>query len=266
MDPIFFGGLVVTLLGIVLAMLIDGNSVGPLIGPSAFVLVFTASLGAGVMAYRKSELVNLPKSALKAMRGKPPDVQATITQLGRLADTARRDGMLALEMKLEELEDRFVQLGVQLLVDGSDERVVKETLEIELAATEQRHRTSIGFFERLAGYAPTFGMVGTVIGLVNMLGNLTDPTQLGQGMALALLTTLYGVLIGNLIFAPIAARLERLHEVEMEALEVALDGILTIRRGASPRGVIERLESYIPPSDRLGVGDRLNAEAPGEAA
>lgn len=266
MDPIFLGGLLLTLLGIVLAMLIDGNSLGPLIGPSAFILVFSASVGAGIMAYRRSELVQMPQSALKAVRGVAPDVQSTITQLAQLADTARRDGMLALEMKLEDIKDRFVQLGVQLLVDGSDERVVKETLEIELAATEQRHRTSIAFFERLATYAPTFGMVGTVIGLVNMLGNLTDPTQLGQGMALALLTTLYGVLIGNLIFAPIAARLERLHEVEMEALEVALDGILTIRRGASPRGVIERLESYLPPSARVGVGDRLNPTARGEAA
>jgi chemotaxis protein MotA len=265
-DPIFVGGLILALLGIVLAMLIDGNSLGPLIGPSAFILVFSASVGAGVMAYRKAELTSMPKSALKAMNGRAPDVQATITLLAQLADTARRDGMLALEMKLEEIKDRFVQLGVQLLVDGSDERVVKETLDIELAATEQRHRTSIAFFERLAGYAPTFGMVGTVIGLVNMLGNLTDPAQLGQGMALALLTTLYGVLIGNLVFAPIAARLERLHDVEMEALEVAMDGILTIRRGASPRGVIERLESYLPPGERMGVGDRLNGSARDEAA
>jgi chemotaxis protein MotA len=266
MDPIFIGGLLLTLLGIVVAMLIDGNSFGPLIGPSAFVLVFTASVGAGIMAYRKNELVMMPKSAIKAMKSDVPDVQTTITQLAKLAEVARRDGMLALEAKLDEIDDRFVRLGVQLLVDGVDEQVVKDTLEIELAATDERHRTAIGFFEKLAAYAPTFGMVGTVIGLINMLGNLTDPEQLGIGMALALLTTLYGVMIGNLLFAPIAARLERLNDVEMAALDVALDGILTIRRGASPRGVIERLESYLPPSDRMGVGDRLAADAPGEAA
>lgn len=257
MDPIFFGGLVITLLGIIVAMLIDGNSVGPLIGPSAFVLVFTASIGAGIMAYRKNELLNMPKSAVKAVRSEIPDVQDTITELAKLAEVARREGMLALEDKMEEIDDRFLELGVQLLVDGVDEQVVKETLEIELAATDERHRTSIDFYKGLAGYAPTFGMVGTVIGLINMLGNLEDPGQLGRGMALALLTTLYGVMIGNLLFNPIAMRLERLNDIEMAGLEVALDGILSIRGGASPRGVIERLEAYLPPSERIGVGDRL---------
>lgn len=257
MDPIFFGGLVITLLGIIAAMLMDGNSIGPLIGPSSFVLVFVASLGAGIMAYRRSELTGMPKSALKAIKGTVPDVQDTITQLAKLAEVARRNGMLALEEKLESIDDRFLQLGLQLLIDGTDEEVVRDTLEIELAATDERHRTAIDFYKGLGAYAPTFGMVGTVIGLINMLGNLTNPSELGKGMALALLTTLYGVLIANLMFNPIAARLERLNEVEIAAMEVALDGILTIRGGASPRGLIERLESYLPPSARIGVADRL---------
>ncbi|MFP4311433.1 MAG: motility protein A [Nitriliruptoraceae bacterium] len=262
MDPIFFGGLVLTLLGIIVAMFIDGNSLGPLIGPSSFILVFTASIGAGIMAYRKSELAMMPRSALQAIKSEVPDIQDTITELARLAETARREGMLALENKLEEIDDRFLSLGIQLLVDGADEKVVQETLEIELAATDERHTTAIDFFKGLAGYAPTFGMVGTVIGLINMLGNLEDPGQLGRGMALALLTTLYGVMIGNLVFNPIAMRLERLNEVELAALEVAIDGILSIRAGASPRGVIERLEAYLPPSERIGVGDRLTKPGP----
>ena len=267
MDPIFFGGLLLTLLGIVIATLMDGNSLSPLIGPSSFVLVFSASVGAGIMAYRRSELGGMPKAAVKAVKkGEVPDVQDTITQLAKLAEVARRDGMLALEAKLEEIDDRFLQLGLQLLIDGADENVVRDTLEIELAATDERHRTAIDFYKGLGAYAPTFGMVGTVIGLINMLGNLTDPSELGKGMALALLTTLYGVLISNLVFNPIAARLERLNEIEMAAMDVALDGIITIRGGASPRGLIERLESYLAPSARIGVGDRLAAPAGNEAA
>jgi chemotaxis protein MotA len=265
MDPIFFGGLFLTLLGIVVATLMDGNSLSPLIGPSSFILVFTAAVGAGIMAYRKSELGGMPKSALKAVKGEVPDVQDTITQLAKLAEVARRDGMLALEEKLEEIDDRFLQLGLQLLIDGADEDVVRDTMDIELAATDERHKTAINFYKGLGGYAPTFGMVGTVIGLINMLGNLTDPSELGKGMALALLTTLYGVLIGNLLFNPIAARLERLNEVEMAAMDVALDGIITIRGGASPRGLIERLESYLPPSARIGAGDRLAGPSSGNA-
>ncbi|MEX2548932.1 MAG: MotA/TolQ/ExbB proton channel family protein, partial [Nitriliruptoraceae bacterium] len=178
-------------------------------------------------------------------------------ELAQLAEVARRDGMLALEARLEGIEDRFVRTGVQLLVDGVDEDVLKDTLEIETAALDDRHSTAISFFRSLAGYAPTFGMVGTVIGLINMLGNLSDPSQLGQGMALALLTTLYGVMMANLVFNPLADRLQRMNDLELAAMDVALDGILTIRRGASPRGVIERLESYLPPSERIGVAARL---------
>ena len=266
MDPLFLGGLVLALLGIVVATSMDGNSFGPLIGPSSLVLVLSGALGAGLMAYRKTELGALPKSLVKAVKGQGMQVQETITCLGQLAEVARRDGMLALEARLESLEDRFLRAGVQLLVDGVDEEVLRDTLEIEIAATDERHRNAIGFFKAIAGYAPTFGMVGTVIGLINMLGNLTDPSQLGKGMALALLTTLYGVMFANLVFQPIASRLERLNELELSTLDVALDGILTIRRGASPRGVIERLEAYLPPSERIGVGDRLNPSAPAAAA
>lgn len=259
MDPIFFIGLIVTLAGILLAMVIDGNSIGPLIGPSAFMMVVVTSISAGIMAYRKHELLTIPKSAVRAFKSNVPDVQTTITELARLAEIARRDGMLALEAEIEHLDDRFLRLGVQLLVDGVDEEVVQETLDIELEATDERHRTAIGFFKGVSGYAPTFGMVGTVVALVNMLGNLEDPEQLGIGMALALLTTLYGVLIANLVFTPIAVRLERLNDDELAALTVAQDGVLSIRSGASPRGVVERLESYLPPSQRVGLDGRPSA-------
>ena len=261
MDPLFLGGLLLTLIGIVLSTLIDGNSFGALVGPSSALLVVCGSLGASVMSYRLAELHSLPRSAVTAVTAKVPSIPDTITQLAALADTARRDGMLALEGRLEEIEDRFSRLGVQLLVDGGDEDVLRETLEIEIAATDERHRTAIGFFKQLGAYAPTFGMVGTVIGLINMLGNLDNPEQLGIGMAMALLTTLYGVLFANLLFKPMATRLERLNELELAAMDVTLDGILTIRRGASPRALIERLESYLPPTERLGASERLNAEA-----
>ncbi|MTV27337.1 motility protein A [Nitriliruptoraceae bacterium ZYF776] len=267
MDPLFIGGLALTLVGIVVSTILDGNSLGPLIGPTSFIMVLSGAVGAGSMAFRMQDLKALPQSAMAAIKRSPPDVGATIDSLAGLADTARRDGMLALEAKLEEIDDRFVQLGIQLLVDGGDEDVLRETLEIEISATDERHRTSISFFKSLAAYAPTFGMVGTVIGLINMLGNLSDPSQLGKGMAMALLTTLYGVLFANLLFNPVATRLERANELELAAMDVALDGILTIRRGASPRALVERLESYLPPSERIGAAERLGGgpKPPGDA-
>lgn len=258
MDPLFFGGLLVALVGIVAAVLFDGYSLGPLLGPSSIMLVVIGTLGAGSMAYRLSDLRALPRSAAVALKGTPPDVGATISVMAKLADTARRDGMLALEQKLEDIEDRFVRLGIQLLVDGADEDVLRDTLEIEITSTDERHRGSIDYFKTLGAYAPTIGMMGTVIALVNMLGNLDDPSQLGVGMSLALLTTLYGVLVANFLCNPLATRLERANEMELAAMEVALDGVLTIRRGASPRALVERLESYLPPSERLGPTGRID--------
>lgn len=266
MDPMFIVGLLIAVLTIVGTTLMDGNSFAPLIGPSSMLLVVMCTVGAGLMAYRKSDMTTIPKSTIKAIKGQSLDVQDTITQLAQLAEVARRDGMLALEARLEGIEDRFVRAGVQLLVDGVDEEVLKDTLEIEIVALDERHDTAISFFKSMAGYAPTFGVVGTVIGLINMLGNLSDPSQLGKGMALALLTTLYAVICANLLFSPLADRLKRMNSLELAAMEVALDGILTIRRGASPRGVIERLEAYLPPSERIGVADRLSGGARGEEA
>lgn len=261
MDPLFLGGLLLTLIGIVLSTVIDGNSFGALMGPSSALLVLSGSIGAASMSYRLPELSSLPRSAVAAVKAKVPSIPDTITQLAKLAETARREGMLALEAKMEDLDDRFAKLGVQALIDGGDEDALRETLEIEIAATDERHRNAIGYFKQLGSYAPTFGMVGTVIGLINMLGNLSDPEQLGRGMAMALLTTLYGVLFANLLFNPMAQRLERLNELELAAMDITLDGILTIRNGASPRVLVERLESYLPPSERVGATERLAQEA-----
>lgn len=256
MDPLLIGGLVLSLLAIVASTIMDGNSFGPLIGPSSFVLVMFGSLGAAVMAYRLTDLSRIPKALIYALTGTPPNPDAAVTQLARLADTARREGMLALEGRLEEVDDAFVRQGLQLVVDGLDAEQVREVLDIDIAAAEERHKLSIGFFRAVGAYCPTFGMIGTVIGLVNMLQNLSDPDQLGVGMALALLTTLYGVMLANMVFNPIAGRLDRLNAMEMAARDVALDGILSIQAGTSPRLLVERLEVYLPPAARIGLSER----------
>ncbi|HSK97484.1 MAG TPA: motility protein A [Euzebyales bacterium] len=265
MDPLFIGGLITIFASIALSTIMDGNSFGPLIGPSSFVLVFFGALGAGLMAYRTAEIGKIPKAAIYSFKGKPPDPSDSVTTLAEFAQVARRDGMLALESKLEEVDDGFLRGGLQYLVDGLDADRVRELLEIGITAIDERHQTPIGFFKAVAGYAPTFGMVGTVIGLINMLGNLSDPEQLGAGMALALLTTLYGVLFANVLFGPIASRLERLNQLELGAREVVLDGILSIQAGMSPRLVVERLETYLPPEARLGHSERIGKK-PGAAA
>ena len=259
MDPLFFGGLILALLAIVVSTIMDGNSFGPLIGPSSLLLVILGAIGASLMAYRMSDVKSLPGSLMKALLGAPPQADACIGELAQLADVARREGMLALEAKLADISDDFLRGGLQLVVDGLDADAVAEVLSIDMAAVDARHRSAISFWKALGAAAPSFGMLGTVIGLINMLGNLSDPAQLGIGMSMALLTTLYGVFFANLIFLPIAARLERMNAKELEARNITLDGILAIQSGASPRVLVERLETYLPPSARQGHAARTGS-------
>jgi chemotaxis protein MotA len=259
-DPMLLLGLLASAVAIVVAVTMDGNSFGVLVGPSSAVMVVGGTLGVALTAYRLADIKQMPKALIKALRGKAPDPDRTVTSLASLAETARREGMLAMEAKLEELDDEFLRTGAQLLVDGLDGDQVREVLSIDIAALDERHQTAIGFFKSLGQYSPSFGMAGTVIGLINMLQNLSDPSQLGLGMAMALLTTLYGVMFANLVYNPLAAKLTRLNELELAARDIAVDGLLSVQAGASPRMLVDRLETYLPPECRIGIKARAGGE------
>jgi chemotaxis protein MotA len=257
MDIALIAGLLLAFLSIIVSTLMDGNSFGPLIGPSSFVLVFFGAIGSAMTMLDKSEFGRIHASVLKAVRGAVFDNSATVTMMAQLADVARREGVLALESRLDDIDDEFLRKGTQLILDGVDSDRVEETLVIQMDATEARHREMISFHETVSGYLPTFGMIGTVIGLINMLGNLSDPSQLGAGMAVALLTTLYGVLFANVLFMPVASKLKRLMECELAAMRVVLDGVLSIQAGMSPQMLVERLECYLPPAQQQGYSERM---------
>ena len=252
MDPMTIIGIVLALLAIVISTVMDGNSFGALIGPSSLVLVVLGTIGVSFAGYQMPDVKRFPKALIKAFTGTVPSGSGIVDTLMACAETARRDGVLALEAKLEEVDDDFLKLGLQYVVDGTDAEAVRDNLELELQALDERHQTMIAVIKTMGGYAPTMGMIGTVIGLINMLGNLSDPSQLGLGLSVALLTTLYGVIFANLVFLPIGAKLKRLHEGEMMVKELALDGVLAVQAGASPRLLVERLETYLTPEERIG--------------
>jgi chemotaxis protein MotA len=257
MDIALIGGLVLAFLSIIVSTLIDGNSFGPLIGPSSFVLVFFGAMGSGMTSIDKSDFGRVPASFLRAVKGAVFDSSGAVTTMAQLADVARREGMLALESRLEGIDDTFLRKGTQLILDGIDSERVEETLLIQMEAVANRHKQMISFFETVGGYLPTFGMIGTVIGLINMLGNLSDPSQLGKGMAVALLTTLYGVMFANLVFMPVAGKLKKLSEAEQASMQVVLDGVLSIQAGMSPQMLVERLECYLPAAEQTGYSERM---------
>ena len=258
-------GIFIAILAIVVSTVMDGNSFGALIGPSSLLLVVLGSIGVSMSGFQMADIKPVPKGILISMTGKEPDPSDAIDRLMKFAEIARKEGVLALEQQLEDLEDPFMKLGLQSIVDGVDGEMVRELLEIELAALEERHSPIINFVKAMGSYAPTMGMVGTVVGLINMLGNLSDPAQLGLGMSVALLTTLYGVIFANLVFLPIASKLQRLHDLEVAQRDLIMDGILAVQGGASPRMVVERLEAYINPSQRVGHQERSKRVA-GKAA
>ncbi|MEM8926224.1 MAG: motility protein A [Actinomycetota bacterium] len=256
MDPITIAGIVLALVSMTAASFMAGmNPIAIFLGdPGSILLVVGGTIGTTAASGSMAQALGAPMALVKAFTGAGAiDRAEVIKQLVGFADVARKDGLLALESEIEKIEDDFFQRGLQLAVDGTDPADVKEMLELELNKMALRHKDGAGFYATAAGMGPAMGMVGTVIGLVDMLGNLDDPSTLGPAMAVAFLTTLWGAFIANYFFAPIAARLKKLAADEMAAKELILEGILSIQAGSNPRAVAGKLVSFLPPGDREAV-------------
>lgn len=172
-----------------------------------------------------------------------------IEQIVSLAETARRDGLLALENRVEEISNPFIVLGVQMAVDGTRPEVIENIMRTEMDAVATRHRTGKGVLDQMGRFAPAFGMIGTLLGLIIMLSNM-NPETIGSGMAVALLTTLYGSVVSNLFCLPAAEKLAFMHQHEMLAMEIIVRGIMGIQSGDNPRIIEQKLSTFIPPKQR----------------
>lgn len=256
MDPITIGGIVLALISMLAASFMAGmNPIAIFLGdPGSILLVVGGTIGTTAASGTMAQALGAPKALVKGLTGGGGiDRASVIKQLVGFADTARKEGLLALEGEIDKIEDPFFQRGLQLAVDGTDPADLRDMLELDLDRMAARHRDGAGFFSTAAGMGPAMGMVGTVIGLVDMLGNLDDPSTLGPAMAVAFLTTLWGAFIANYFFQPIAARLKKLAADEMAAKELILEGILSIQAGANPRAVAGKLVSFLPPGEREAV-------------
>lgn len=187
------------------------------------------------------------------------DEGESIKKIIDLANIARKEGLLQLEEATGDIEDEFLKKGIMLIVDGTDQELVSSILETEITCIEQRHMAFIGRWEAFAGMGPAWGMIGTLIGLINMLKLLDDPSSIGPNMAVALITTLYGSLIANWLAIPMATKLRLLNAKEIKMKEVVSEGILSIQAGENPRVIEEKLKSFLAPAVRsevLGEGDQ----------
>ncbi len=177
----------------------------------------------------------------------------TITQLVGFAEQARREGILALEARSQEIDDDFLKKGIQLAVDGTEPDLIKDILSTEISFIEQRHKFGVNMLELAGSLAPAFGMIGTLVGLILMLGNMSDTASIGPNMAVALLTTMYGSIMANTIFIPLAAKLKIYSNAEVLVKELMLEGIMSLQSGDNPRIVEQKLTAFIEPGLRAAV-------------
>lgn len=213
------------------------------------------------------DFVNSLKSFLLTIKVPESNEADTIHRIIDLANVARKEGLLQLEEAAGDIDDDFLKKGIMLIVDGTDQELVSSILETELDCIEQRHSKVIGFWDNLAAMGPAWGMIGTLIGLINMLKLLDDPSSIGPNMAVALITTMYGSLIANWLATPIATKLRARNKKEIMMKEVICEGILSIQAGENPRVIEEKLKSFLAPSERndmLGNGNG-SPEQGGEA-
>lgn len=235
-------------IGIMLTAIMLGPSAGMFVSVPSILIVFGGTFGVVMMKFSLGHFFGSIKVAMKAFLNKADKPEALIEELLELANVSRKEGLLALEG--QEVSNPFMQKGIQMLVDGHGPDVVRGVLTKEMIQAVERHNRGRDVFKGIGDYAPAMGMIGTLIGLVQMLANMSDPSSIGPSMAVALLTTLYGAMIANLFALPIADKLGVASEAERLSKSLIIDGLSGIQAGHNPRVIQEMLSAYLPGSKR----------------
>lgn len=241
------------LIGIVLiggAIILGGNAV-IFVSYQSLMIVLGGTLAGTILNYTLQDLKIMPKLLKVAFSRQHYSTREVIGSIVGLAEKARREGLLALEDEAQTMSNSFLKKGIQLIVDGTDPELVRSILETKLNFLEERHNRGQNIFRTMATLAPAFGMIGTLIGLIQMLSELDDASQIASGMAVALITTLYGSLLANMVFIPVAGKLEVKSQEEIMIKEVMIEGLLSIQAGENPRIVEEKLLAFLADRDKV---------------
>lgn len=230
--------------------------------PSALI-TFGGSFCCILASYTLPDFLAGVKSISLIFKLSTMNVPDTIQKIIDLSNVARKEGLLSLEEAATDIEDEFLKKGILLIVDGTDPELVRAIMETELVSVEDRHKDKIGFWENLGAMGPAWGMIGTLIGLINMLQDMNDPSSIGPSMAVALVTTLYGSLLANWICAPVATKLKSKNAEETMMKEIEIEGLLSIQAGENPRVIEEKLKSFLAPKDRGTSADEAGGELNG---
>lgn len=250
MDIASLVGLILALCLILASIALGSAPFTAFIDIPSMLVVVGGAVAAALICFPLSSMLKAPIIVLKVFFNRAEDRVELINQIVDLAETARRDGLLALESKIDGIESPLVRTGIQMAVDGSAPDVVEEVLRTEVDAIASRHREGKGIMEQMGRFAPAYGMIGTLMGLIMMLQDMSDPSGIGAGMAIALITTLYGAIVANVFFTPFSEKLGLLSRNERISFEIAIRGVMAIQSGESPRAIDQKLRTFLPPKQR----------------
>lgn len=229
------------------------TNVSSFIDVPSMLITFGGSFMATMASCSLNDFISGLKSITLSFKAPKFDTQKVILNIIEISNIARKEGLLALEETASNLDNEFLKKGILLVVDGTEPDLVRSIMETELINVEMRHKKNIAFWSALGSAGPAWGMIGTLIGLVNMLKNLNDPSSIGPSMAVALVTTFYGSVLANWICTPVGGKLSANNDIEMHSMEIIIEGILSIQAGENPRVIEEKLKSFLAPKERISA-------------
>ena len=250
-------GLVLGLVSVLVGMVIKGASITALANPAAFLIIIGGTAATLFIGFPMVELKKFPKLIkMTFVKQKLMDKTDLITLFMEYASITRREGLLALESKVEEIDDAFLRNGMRMIIDGNDQEFVSDVLMEDINATEERHRSGALIFSQAGMYAPSLGVLGAVIGLIAALGQMNDMTELAHAIGAAFIATLLGIFTGYVICHPIANKLKRMSKREVEIRLMMVEGLLSIQSGVSTIAISQKLSVFLTPSERLKMNER----------
>lgn len=245
MDILTIIGVIVGMASILGGQVLEGGHVQSVLQYTAAIIVLGGTLGAVMVQYTLSGFLNAIKMGLDVLKAPKGHQVSYIEQMVEYSNIVRKQGILSLEPKIKGISDPFFRKGLQLLVDGTEPKLLREILEVDRAYSEEHYGMAAKLFEAAGGYCPTFGIIGAVLGLIHVMENLADPSKLGSGIAVAFVATVYGVLSANLLFLPMAGKLKMRNQMEGMTQELIIEGLMAIAAGENPRIIQEKLEGFL---------------------
>jgi chemotaxis protein MotA len=252
MDIATIGGLILGVGAVLVSFVLEGGHLSSIVQPPAMLIVIGGTIGASIVTTSLRTVLTVPNFLKLAFFSRTPNPLRTIDVIVAMSEKARREGILGLENDLKNIKDPFFKKAVQLVIDGTEITVLKTILETEIAYIEDRHKRGILFFQKMGGFSPTLGIIGTVLGLIHTLGNTANADRMAEAIAGAFIATLWGVALANLCYLPISDKLRLRHEEELATLDLILEGVVSIQSGDNPRVVKTKLLSFIAPRLRGG--------------